>query len=459
MSRNIQPYGGELEEKPILIVAGTRPEIIKLFSVIKWLENLHADYIFVWSGQHYDYEMSRLFFEELRLPEPHINLNVMSGSHAEQTAKIIMGVEEVIQKVKPAVTVAQGDTNTVLAAALASTKMQVPFAHIEAGLRSWNLAMPEEINRKVADSIAQICFAPTKLAALNLIFEGVSQNNIVITGNTVVDILLEYIDVARDRGRMLLDKLGVEKENYALLTIHRAENTDNPNRLGSIIRAVNKLSQEIKIIFPIHPRTQKIMKKNNMLKHLSQNIVLLPPLGYIEFLGILNYSRVVLTDSGGVQEEAFILKVPTVTLRYNTERPETVLLGVNKLAGCDEDSIIRASLSQLSRYDEIKKATLPPVFGDGKAGERIAKILLQRKDQLKIAEPDMRSCITFIHAISPPEKSISSKSEAGETIAVFDGKGLPDLPVQDKTLEDIYLKLLKRCITGYYSSLIEKLIS
>ncbi|MEM1510538.1 MAG: UDP-N-acetylglucosamine 2-epimerase, partial [Thermofilaceae archaeon] len=210
----------------VVVVAGTRPEVVKLYPVLKRLDELSVECYFVWSGQHYDYEMSRIFFEELGVRSPDVDLDVRSGSHAEQTGRIMLGVERVLRERRPVVTVAQGDTNSVLAAALASVKVRVPFAHVEAGLRSWSMVMPEEVNRRVADAVASLHFAPTRLAALNLIFEGVSPRGIHVTGNTVVDVIYEQgsrVDALAER---LLGDLGLEKAGYVLATLHRAENVD-----------------------------------------------------------------------------------------------------------------------------------------------------------------------------------------------------------------------------------------
>jgi UDP-N-acetylglucosamine 2-epimerase (non-hydrolysing) len=222
-------------KKALLIVAGTRPEVIKLAPLLKWLERLDLEYVFVWSGQHYDYELSRIFFEQLKVPEPHENLDVRSGTHADQTAKVMVGLEKLTKKYSPSVLVAEGDTNTVVASSLTALKCTVPFAHVEAGLRSWNMCMPEEINRRIADIIATLHFAPTELAAMNLLFEGVSSKCVHLTGNTIVDVVSEYESLAKKRGEELLPELGLEKNGYFLVTVHRAENTDNIYRLANIV--------------------------------------------------------------------------------------------------------------------------------------------------------------------------------------------------------------------------------
>lgn len=214
--------------KPIMVVAGTRPEVIKLAPVIKWLQRLSVDYVFVWSGQHYDYMLSRVFFEEFGLDEPDVNLMVGSGSHAEQTARVMLGLERAIMDYSPSVVVAEGDTNTVLAAALVSVKCLTPFAHVEAGLRSWSMVMPEEVNRRVADAVASLHFAPTRWAALNLLFEGVPSRTVHVAGNTIVDSLQQIMSRVYDRSDSVLNEYGLDEDDFILITLHRAENTNNP---------------------------------------------------------------------------------------------------------------------------------------------------------------------------------------------------------------------------------------
>jgi len=382
--------------KSVMVVAGTRPEIIKMVPIIKQSSKLGIDIVFVWSGQHYDYALSKIFFEQLGFPEPDECLDVGSGTHAEQTAKVMLGLERVIKKFKPQVVVAEGDTNTVAATAMSSVKCQVPFAHVEAGLRSWNMAMPEEVNRKVADSIASVHFAPTKLAALNLLFEGVSLRGLHLTGNTIVDMVSQHVGKAQEVGKKLREEMNLD-EQYLLVTLHRAENVDDSERLKSVLVALKRLSEEFKVVFSIHPRTKQKITVKGMVKYLN-SVLMLPPLGYFEFLGLLLGSTAILTDSGGVQEEAFTLKIPTVTLRYNTERPETFTHGVNVLAGADTQSIVNLTNSQVKRLEEIKKVDVNNPFGDGCAGERIAKVLKTSVESgFKIEEPDLRgaSLITY----------------------------------------------------------------
>jgi UDP-N-acetylglucosamine 2-epimerase (non-hydrolysing) len=412
--------------KPIMVIAGTRPEIIKLAPVLKWLESLGIEYIFVWSGQHYDYELSKIFFEELKIPSPNKNLNVKSGTHAEQTAKIMIRLERLIKKYSPSVVVSEGDTNTVVASSLVALKCLVPFAHVEAGLRSWNMCMPEEVNRKIADSIATLHFAPTELAAINLLFEGISPRCIHITGNTIVDVVGEYKNLARTRGEELISRLGLDRYDYILVTVHRAENTDNPQRLASIVMALKELSQHYNILFPIHPRTKKRLNELGLLQYL-QNVKMVKPMGYLEFLGALIYARTVLTDSGGVQEEAFTLKIPTVVLRYNTERPETTMFHISVLAGADKDKIVKLALMQAERVEEVRSLNFENPLGDGFAGKRIAKILKKAtEDKLVIEEPDLREMPVVEYRLLGKDNMKDSSSF--DLLVAFDENGRPMLP-------------------------------
>jgi UDP-N-acetylglucosamine 2-epimerase (non-hydrolysing) len=404
-----------------MVVGGTRPEAIKLAPVIWGLEEAGVEYVFVWSGQHYDYEMSRVFFEQLKLPEPALDLEVGSGTHAEQTAKAMLGIENAVKKLKPSVVVAEGDTNTVAAAALASAKTLTPFAHVEAGLRSWDRTMPEEVNRVVADALAQLCFAPTELAAINLMHEGVPLRKIHVTGNTIVDVVHRYIGVARERRETLLTQLNLEEREYAIATVHRQENVSNPERLASIAKALARIAEEVPVVFPLHPRTRRALEELNLAAKLAEKGVrLLNPLGYFEFLGLLDASLLALTDSGGVQEEAYILGVPTLTLRYNTERPETVLSGINKLAGTDADTIAREAKVALEKRDEIieKWRRMQGLLGKGDAGARIAKILAEHLEE-RVDSIDSREDPYITYAAVALEKA-----PWGDAVALYDEKGL-----------------------------------
>ncbi len=363
-----------------LVVAGTRPEVIKLSPVLRAFEDSGIEYIFVATGQHYDFELFWSFIEELELPKPEYNLDTGSGSHAYQTARALEGLENIIAKEKPDVVIAQGDTNSVLSAALASSKLNTAFAHVEAGLRSYDITMPEEINRIVADRLANVLFAPTERSALNLLHEGISREKVFITGNTIVDATQQNIRLAEKKAKIELP------EEYCLLTLHRAENVDSERRLRTILETLEELDEEI--IFPLHPRTAKRLRDFGLMDSL-QNINTIEPLGYLDFLYALKNARAVFTDSGGVQEEALTLGVPCITLRTSTERPETLEAGGNFLAGVEREGILKAAEKALSRnFPSISENPL----GDGKAGRRIAEILikLEGEGKLEIRKPEKK---------------------------------------------------------------------
>jgi UDP-N-acetylglucosamine 2-epimerase (non-hydrolysing) len=356
----------------ISIILGTRPEIIKLSPIIRILENSGEDWHIIHTNQHYSENMDKIFFKELNLPNPKYNLNIGSGTHGEQTGKMLIKIEKVLLKEKPDVVVVQGDTNTVLAGALVASKLKIDIAHVEAGLRSFDRTMPEEINRVLTDHLSSYLFAPTEIAKNNLIREGIDKEKIFVVGNTIVDATLQNLRIAEKK-----DFLNGIDNDYFLLTLHRAENVDNKDRLKDIIDALFEMIEIYKkpIIFPIHPRTKKRLKEFNLFERLksNKNIEIIEPVGYLEFLMLEKNAELILTDSGGVQEEACILKVPCITLRDSTERPETVEVGANILVGSDKNRLIKAVEIMLKR----DRDWINP-YGDGKSGERIVKILIER---------------------------------------------------------------------------------
>jgi len=423
--------------KPVLLVAGTRPEAIKVAPVIEHLRRLGVDFVFVWSGQHYDYEMARTFFEQLSLPEPDESLNVRSGTHSEQTARAMVKLEKTVHRCQPSIVVSEGDTNTVVATAVTSAKCRVPFAHVEAGLRSWNMAMPEEINRKIVDSVSSLHFAPTRLAALNLLFEGISPKGLHVTGNTIVDVVNKHKDTAGQVGEELLDKLGLEKRRYLLVTIHRAENTDNASRLRNIVRALGELSKEFRVVFPVHPRTVLRVAKLG-LQRLWRGVSRLTPLGYWEFLGLLMNCLTVITDSGGVTEEACTLRVPCVTLRYNTERPETLMRG-NVLAGDRTRTILSLVRSQTRRSAMISGDSSANPLGDGDAGQRIAAALRNSIETgLRIVEPDLRKTPFVIYRLLRARQVPHLRRY--ESLVAFDKFGLSHVPGEVKYRSSLLIR-------------------
>ncbi len=384
----------------IVITAGTRPEAIKLAPIVWVLKNIGSRFVFIWSGQHYDYEMSKRFFNELGLPEPDFDLNVRSSNPSEQIARILSNVEGVLKNIDDkGIVIAEGDTNTVLGVGLAAIKAGWLFSHVEAGLRSFNRVMPEEINRVVVDAVANVHFAPSVSAVLNLVYEGVMPWRIHLTGNTIVDVVYKVLPQIKEHGKKILEELGVHSF-FGLVTLHRAENVDNIARLRRILSALKKISKEIELVFPIHPRTKKRLLEFG-LRTLIENsdIRVVKPLGYFELLGILSKAQIVFTDSGGIQEEALTLAIPCITLRYNTERPETVWTGGNFLVGDDPRKILSTAKHVLENREEIVKKikSVENPYGDGKAGERIARIL-KRIDEDKetyslyaYKEPDYRN--------------------------------------------------------------------
>ena len=337
----------------------------------------------MWSGQHYDYEMSRIFFEQLGLSEPdkYLGIRVRSGDVSKQVSKMITGLARCIKEINPMFVYALGDTSTTLSTALASMYTTKPFVHDEAGMRSFDTAMPEEVNRRVADALANLRLAPTKIAVLNLLYEGNPYTTIKLVGSTVVDALLKMLNSHELlRQDQMLAKLSLERSRYILTTVHRRENLVN-ERLVKIVETLRSLASRLtdyRIVFPVHPHTKRRLFELGLFNKLSshKNILLIKPLGYIEFISLLKNSALTITDSGGVQEEAFILGKYIITLRRVTEWPETVLLGYNYLVSVDEVSQvvdIALKLIELPEKGMHELAKCP--LGDGRAGQRIARIL------------------------------------------------------------------------------------
>jgi UDP-N-acetylglucosamine 2-epimerase (non-hydrolysing) len=350
------------------IILGTRPEIIKMSPVIRELERQELDYFILHTGQHYSYNLDRLFFEELNLPKPKYNLDVGSGTHAEETAKMLTGVETVLVEEKPDVVLVEGDTNSVLAGALAAVKLGVKIGHVEAGLRSYDRRMPEETNRVLTDHMSDFLFAPTEGARRNLLREGVADSKIFVTGNTIVDVTVQNSELLNNPSDTL-NNLNVEGNNYFLVTAHRQENVDDKERFQGILDGLRLIRDEfgIPLIYPIHPRAKKKMSEFALN---PEGVTLIDPVGYLRFLRLESSAKLILTDSGGIQEEACILGVPCVTLRDNTERPETLEVGSNVLAGTRPEEIIKMTRLMLGKSKDWKNP-----FGDGKAGRTIVKIL------------------------------------------------------------------------------------
>ena len=359
----------------VLLIAGARPNFMKIAPIYREaLKHNQVQCKIVHTGQHYDYEMSEAFFEDLELPKPDFFLSAGSGSHAVQTAKIMVTFEELCQNERPDLIIVVGDVNSTLACSVVAKKLLIEVAHVEAGLRSFDLTMPEEINRMVTDSISDYFFVTEESGAANLIQEGKANNRIHFVGNVMIDNLFHQVGKLdgyapeRFATSEVKEKLG----DYAFLTLHRPSNVDTKSGFCEIVDALNSIAAKMPILFPVHPRTKKMMDEFSL--RLSDNIFLFSPLSFKESLFLWKDARVVLTDSGGLQEETTALGVPCVTIRENTERPITIKMGTNILAGTKKESILKAFEEAISRpKDQFK---VPPKW-DGRAAERIWKILLK----------------------------------------------------------------------------------
>ncbi|NOT32654.1 MAG: UDP-N-acetylglucosamine 2-epimerase (non-hydrolyzing) [Candidatus Eisenbacteria bacterium] len=353
------------------ILVGTRPEIIKMAPVVRACEARGTPFLLIHTGQHYSFEMDGVFFRELGLPAPHVNLEVGSGTQVYQIGAIIAGIAPILEHERPDVLLVEGDTNSVAAAGLAAQKMGIKVGHVEAGLRSFDRTMPEEINRILTDHLSDYLFAPTEQSRVLLHREGIADERIVVTGNTVVDEVLLQRERARDPAR--LERFGVESGRFAIATVHRAENTDVESRLRGIFEGLSGASRAlgIPVLAALHPRTSKKLEALGL--EIGNGVRPLPPLGYLDFLGLHAEAAITLTDSGGLQEEACCLRVPAVTLRDNTERPESVEVGANVLAGADPVKIVACARAMVA-----KPRDWPNPYGDGHSGERIVDWLLAR---------------------------------------------------------------------------------
>ena len=357
----------------VSIVLGTRPEIIKMSPIIRECERSKIDYFILHTNQHYSHNMDRIFFRQLNLPDPKYNLDVGSGSQAEQTGKMLIEIERVLENEEPNVVLVEGDTNTVLAGALAACKLGIKVGHVEAGLRSYDRKMPEEINRVLADHCSDYLFTPTEKAKKILLSEGLPEDRVFVTGNTIVDAVYQNIDHA-NRKRRVLSEFGLKPGGYFLATVHRQENVDDKNRFAEILKALELVGEHFyyPVIYPVHPRAVKMMKEFGLE---NNSVRLIEPLDFLTFLQFERNAKLVLTDSGGVQEETCILGVPCVTLRDNTERPETLEVGSNILAGADSDKILRCANLMVAKDNSWENP-----FGDGNAGKRIVEILMEKHE-------------------------------------------------------------------------------
>jgi len=364
----------------VLHVAGARPNFMKVAPVMRALADRSIDQALVHTGQHYDPMMSAAFFDDLGLPEPDVHLEVGSGSHAAQTARIMERIEPVLLDQKPDLTVVVGDVNSTIAVALVCAKMLLPVAHVEAGLRSFDRTMPEEINRLLTDQLSDLLFTTSPEAEANLTAEG-CRGEIHFVGNPMIDSLERHLTHARASD--VLERIGLEQRGYALVTLHRPANVDDPETLRGILEALRDAAVELPVLFPIHPRTVKMLDTFGLSEMVMMGgapargiVTCIDPVGYVDFLRLMADARVVVTDSGGIQEETTILGVPCLTVRHNTERPITCELGTNMLIGTDPERIRTETLAA-ARAEPLRDAQRPPLW-DGKAGERIADVIVAR---------------------------------------------------------------------------------
>ena len=347
-------------------VVGARPNFIKAAPVVSALQAMGSSPMLVHTGQHYEPALSEVFFQQLGLPEPDKNLGVGSGSHAQQTAALIVALENLLLDVQPERVVVYGDVNSTLAAALVASKLHVPVAHVEAGLRSFDRSMPEEINRVVTDVLSDVHFTTSPEAAEHLANEGISPQGVHFVGNSMIDTLVRFrdsLDVESARRRFQLN------EDYAVATLHRPSNVDDPGTAADLVNALAMISGEIPILLPLHPRGRANMETAGLMDLPAVNVC--DPLGYLDFMALMSAARLVLTDSGGIQEETTVLGIPCLTLRDNTERPITVTMGTNRIVGRDPDFIFKSAVEVLQDPPEGR---IPPLW-DGSAGSRIAEIL------------------------------------------------------------------------------------
>ena len=359
---------------PIITVVGARTNFMKMAPLYGYLKSKNLPLILVHTGQHYDKNMSNVFFDELGMPKPDIYLGVGSGSHAKQTAQIMVDFEEICEENKPSMVVVAGDVNSTIACALVSSKMNIPVAHVEAGLRSFDMGMPEEINRILTDRISNLLFTPSLDANQNLMNEGVNENSIKLVGNIMIDSLLNNMEISKKS--RIHNELNIVKGEYATITLHRPSNVDFKGVFSGIIEAFEIIGKEIPIIFPAHPRTSNMITKFGFEDRVNQipNFQMIKPQGYLDFLALIKHSKAVLTDSGGLQEETTALGIPCITIRENTERPITVTEGTNTIVGSKTKNIVK-EWDNISK-NKGKKGNVPELW-DGKTAERIGRCIIE----------------------------------------------------------------------------------
>lgn len=362
----------------IVCVVGARPNFVKIAPLVRHIKEEWSDTFeatLVHTGQHYDEKLSQVFFEELHIPQPDVNLGVGSGTATRQIAEIMQRFEEVLLWKKPDRVVVVGDVNSTLAAALAAEKMGIPVAHVEAGLRSFDRAMPEETNRVLTDRLSDLLFATEESAVQNLLNEGIEKDRIFWVGNLMIDALISHAQEAERS--TILNQMNVAPRQYALVTLHRPSNVDTPEGMGRILTILSGVEKQIRILFPIHPRTRGRMEEFGLASAIRalQNVTLCEPVGYLDFIRLMRDAKMVLTDSGGIQEETTALGIPCLTLRENTERPVTITEGTNLLTGTDPERVLAAVIDILEGRGKRGKV---PTLWDGQAARRIVRVLQSR---------------------------------------------------------------------------------
>ena len=360
----------------IYFIAGARPNFMKIAPLIYELKNYEFKFKLIHTGQHYDYNMSRIFFDELGIPKPDYFLNAGSGSHAVQTAKIMVEFEKILEEDPPRVVVVVGDVNSTIACALVAKKLFIDVAHVEAGLRSFDRRMPEEINRVLTDQISDLLFTTESSAELNLKREGIDESKIFFVGNIMIDTLVHNIEKAKRIDTFKQYKLN--SQSYALVTLHRPSNVDRKDSLKRVVEALNFIAKRTVVFFPIHPRTQKNLIMFNLMMQLNtERIILTEPVGYLDFLNLMMHAKFIVSDSGGIQEEASFLGIPILTMRENTERPITVEKGTNTIIGSDIEKL-KQYINEImdNRY---KKGQVIEKW-DGKTAQRIIQIIQEKYD-------------------------------------------------------------------------------
>ena len=364
------------EGMKIINVVGARPNFMKIAPIMRAMKAYRKiKPLLVHTGQHYDANMSGAFFKDLELPKSDIHLEVGSGTHAEQTARVMERFEKVLFKEKPNLVLVVGDVNSTLACSLAASKLHIKVAHVEAGLRSFDRRMPEEINRVLTDQMSDLLFTTCKDADRNLAKEGIAQDKVFLVGDVMIDTLLRSMETVDQRPKTK-DRRPRDGE-YAVVTLHRPSNVDDKDTFERISMALNKISKSIPIIFPVHPRTRGQIKRFGFEKYYNGQIKLLEPLGYLDFIKLYPKAKMVLTDSGGIQEETTVLDIPCLTIRENTERPITITQGTNILVGTDEEKIVKEA-KKILRGERKRRKTIK--YWDGRAAERIVRVLVEEAD-------------------------------------------------------------------------------